>query len=51
MTLVVRNEADILGANLDYHPNQGVDHVLVTDHGCSRAKLALETRDFRRCAK
>jgi hypothetical protein len=33
MTLVVRNEQDILRANLDYHLAQGVDHVLVTDHG------------------
>lgn len=37
MTLVVRNEEDILGANLDYHLNQGVDHVLVTDHGSTDA--------------
>jgi hypothetical protein len=33
MTLVVRNEADIIEANLDYHLAQGVDVVLVTDHG------------------
>ncbi len=33
MTLVVRNEADIVGANLDYHLAQGVDFVIVTDHG------------------
>lgn len=33
MTLVVRNEADILEANLDYHLAQGVDFVIVTDHG------------------
>jgi hypothetical protein len=33
MTLVVRNEAEIIEANLDYHLAQGVDFVLVTDHG------------------
>lgn len=33
MTLVVRNEAEIIEANIDYHLAQGVDFVLVTDHG------------------
>ncbi len=33
MTLLVRNEADIIEANLDYHLAQGVDFVIVTDHG------------------
>jgi hypothetical protein len=33
MTLLVRNEADIIRANLDYHLAQGVDFVIVTDHG------------------
>ena len=32
MTLVVRDEADVLRENIDYHLRQGVDHVLVTDH-------------------
>jgi hypothetical protein len=35
MTLLVRNEADIIKANLDYHLAQGVDFVIVTDHGSS----------------
>jgi len=35
MTLVVRNEADILQANLDYHLANGVDFVIATDHGSS----------------
>lgn len=33
MTLLVRNEEDLLAANLDYHLAQGIDHVIVTDHG------------------
>ncbi len=33
MTLLVRNEADVIEANLDYHLAQGVDFILVTDHG------------------
>jgi hypothetical protein len=33
MTLLVRNEVDVIGANLDYHLAQGVDFVIVTDHG------------------
>lgn len=37
MTLVVRNEADILKANLDYHLAHGVDFVIATDHGSEDA--------------
>jgi Glycosyl transferase family 2 len=33
MTLLVRNEVDVIEANLDYHLAQGVDFVIVTDHG------------------
>ncbi len=33
MTLVVRDEADIIKANIEYHLAQGVDFVIVTDHG------------------
>lgn len=33
MTLMVRDEADIVGAMLAHHRDQGVDHVLVTDNG------------------
>ena len=35
MTLVVRNEGEVLEANLEYHFAQGVDFVVVTDHGSS----------------
>lgn len=37
MTLVVRDEAEILEANLDYHFAQGVEFAIVTDHGSSDA--------------
>lgn len=33
MTLVCRDEADIILQNIDTHLSLGVDHVLVTDHG------------------
>lgn len=33
MTLMVRDEADIVGAMLDHHLNQGVDVIIVTDNG------------------
>jgi hypothetical protein len=34
MTLLIRNEADVLGASLDFHLNAGVDLVIATDN-CS----------------
>jgi hypothetical protein len=34
-TLVVRDESDIVGAQIDYHLNAGVDFVLATDHDSS----------------
>jgi glycosyltransferase involved in cell wall biosynthesis len=33
MTLLVRDEEDILADNLDFHLSQGVDEVIVTDNG------------------
>jgi len=33
MTLLVRDEEDIVEANLDFHLNQGVDFIIVTDNG------------------
>jgi hypothetical protein len=41
MTLLVRNEADIVEMNLDYHLAQGVDFVIVTDHGSSDETVEL----------
>ncbi|MBF4633318.1 glycosyltransferase family 2 protein [Agreia pratensis] len=33
MTIMVRDEADIIGAMIDYHLSQGVDTIIVTDNG------------------
>ena len=33
MTLLVRNEVDIIEANIECHLARGVDFVIVTDHG------------------
>ncbi len=33
MTLFVRNEADIIRHNIDFHINQGVDFIIATDNG------------------
>lgn len=44
MTLVVRNEAEMIGANLDYHLAQGVDHVIVTDRGSTDAAPKILSR-------
>ena len=37
MTMVVRDEEEILAANLAYHRALGVDVILVIDHGSSDA--------------
>ena len=33
LTLLVRDEIDVIGANLDYHRSQGIDCIIVTDNG------------------
>lgn len=32
MTILVRNEDDIIRENIEYHLNNGVDHFIITDH-------------------
>jgi glycosyltransferase involved in cell wall biosynthesis len=41
MTLLVRNEEELVAANLDHHLAQGVDLVIVTDNGSTDATRAL----------
>jgi hypothetical protein len=50
LTLVVRDEADILGANLDYHLAQGVDIILVIDHGSSDGTSEI-LRDYEQTGR
>ncbi|MGA2009570.1 MAG: glycosyltransferase family 2 protein [Solirubrobacteraceae bacterium] len=41
MTLLVHNEEEMLEANLEYHLAQGVDFVIVTDHGSTDATASI----------
>src|SRR3954467_2674215 len=41
MTLLVRDEQDIVAENLDFHLAQGVDEVIVTDNGSEAATLEI----------
>jgi hypothetical protein len=44
MTLTVRDEADVLEANLEYHLNAGVDFVLAVDNGSTDASPEILER-------
>lgn len=33
LTLLVRDEIDVIGSNLEYHLAEGVDHIIATDNG------------------
>jgi Glycosyl transferase family 2 len=41
MTLLVRDEQDIIRENLDFHLAQGVDQVIVTDNGSEDATIEI----------
>ena len=47
MTLLVRDEEDILRANLDYHLDRGVDFVIATDNRSEDATVAI-LEDYER---
>jgi hypothetical protein len=47
MTLLVRDEEDVLAANLDYHLAQGVDFVIATDN-LSTDRTPAILRDYER---
>ena len=41
MTLLVRDEADLLPSHLEHHLAQGVDFFLITDNGSTDATAAI----------
>ena len=47
LTLLVRDEADVVEANLAYHLALGVDHVIVTDHRSSDGTTEILERFAR----
>jgi hypothetical protein len=44
LTLLVRDEGDVLDANLRHHLALGIDHIVVTDHGSTDATPAVLER-------
>lgn len=44
MTLLIRDEEDILEANLAFHLAQGVERFIVMDHLSSELPISLEGR-------
>src|SRR6266404_3764037 len=47
MTLLVRDNQDVIAANIAYHLLRGVDHLIVTDNGSVDATRAI-VEDFAR---
>lgn len=45
MTLLIRNEADIIRQNLEFHRAQGIDEFIVMDHGSTDSTADI-LRDF-----
>ena len=41
MTLLVRDEQDILATNIEYHLAEGVDLILAVDHNSTDATTAI----------
>ena len=42
--MMVRNEADVIGANLAYHLSLGIDQILVVDNGSTDGTVAILER-------
>jgi|SRR5688572_4045738 len=47
MTLLVRNNEDVIGANIDFHLAMGVDHFIATDNGSEDASVDI-LREYER---
>jgi hypothetical protein len=45
MTLLVRNNEDVISANIDFHLAMGVDHIIATDNGSEDASVDI-LRDY-----
>jgi hypothetical protein len=43
MTMLVRNEADIIRANIEFHRSMGVDYFIIMDHGSEDETLDILT--------
>jgi hypothetical protein len=41
LTILCRNEADIIGSSIDFHLSVGVDHLIVTDNGSVDGTLEI----------
>ena len=50
MTLLLRDEEDIVRENLDFHLAQGVDRVIVTDNGSEDRTVEILRDSTRRGA-
>lgn len=47
MTILVRNEDDIIGENIKYHLNNGVDYFIITDHHSTDGTIDI-LREYER---
>src|SRR4051812_8210794 len=43
-TILVKNEEDIIGANIEHHINQGVSKFIITDNGSTDATATIASR-------
>jgi len=50
LTLLVRDEADIIASNLSYHLNAGVDFIIATDNGSVNGTTEI-LKDFEKTGR